>query len=85
METRQWLIISAFRYALGRRTYISSTMSEYLLQNTNLLSVDNKQLIINEIKVKLKLNELGDECDKSNWLEVLDHYIENIIWEDTNK
>lgn len=66
------IVISALRYALGRRTYITQETSEFIMNNPNL--IDERVCIV-------MLRDLGryfedrklweykdDECDYHSWL-----------------
>ena len=69
------LLIYAFRYALGRRTYAVSTIVELLKSNWDTLSEGDKWLYINEIKEYKEIygeKGLGDLCDISSWNSVLE-------------
>lgn len=84
-NTPVWLVIAAFRYALGRRTYITSMMSEYLIKNSNLLTKEVKELIINEIDFAIKDNAIGDPCDRYYWEIAKEHIIETLLTGDKNE
>lgn len=60
--------LAAFRYALGRSTYIVSVIAEALLK-ANLANYE-KELIITEIN-KAK-GKLGMDMDEKVWLQVKD-------------
>lgn len=52
------MVIYAFRYALGRRSYEVSTVSEYLRANWHRFSDHTKSLILKEIREAIeKLKE----------------------------
>ncbi|TDI96999.1 MAG: hypothetical protein E2O29_01830 [Deltaproteobacteria bacterium] len=58
--------IAAFRYALGRSTYIVSAIAKALLEAN--LSDDDKRFIIKEINDTN--GKLGMDMDEKIWLEV---------------
>lgn len=62
--------LAAFRYALGRSSYITSVIADELL-TANLLDQDKKLIIkeINEAEGKL-----GMDMDEKVWLEVRDTF-----------
>jgi hypothetical protein len=60
----------AFRYALGRMSYIVSTVTEYLIRNWELMPLDLQTLIHKEIDVAEQKDQLGMECDKAEWMKV---------------
>ena len=69
------LLIYAFRYVLGRRTYAVSTIIDLLKSNWDILSEGDKQLYIKEIKEYKELygeRGLGDSCDIKCWNSILE-------------
>lgn len=62
------MLLSAERYALGRRTYIVQWTCEIISENLHLLSDKDKQVMIRDIE---QANSYGDECDKKEWLSLL--------------
>lgn len=60
----------AFRYALGRTTYVVSEVVEILIEQWDNLSHYTQLLIISEIKDAIDSNNAGHEMDKSKWMEV---------------
>lgn len=60
----QLLFISAFRYALGRRSYITSTMAHIIKDNSDALTDHTVDLMISEIR---HCKDLGMECDRRVW------------------
>lgn len=65
--------LCALRYALGRRTYIPSIISEQLIDKWISISETDKRLIVAEIKRAIHINEAGDDCDVVNWEKVISH------------
>ena len=64
------MLLSAERYALGRRTYIVDWTCEFISNNLHLLSDKDKHVMIRDIKYQEKIG-YGDECDKEDWLRLL--------------
>ncbi len=62
--------LAAFRYALGRSTYIVSIIAKALLEAN--LSDEEKKLIIREIDETN--GKLGMDMDEKIWLEVKDTF-----------
>lgn len=60
----QLLFISAFRYALGRRSYITSTMAHIIKDNSDVLTDQTVDLMIREIR---NCKDLGMDCDRRAW------------------
>jgi len=66
------VLIYAFRYALGRATYSTSTMSRLILMNWKALSDHDKRVFQREIKEAFDMEQYGMECDKASWQVILD-------------
>lgn len=62
------ILVSAERYALGRRTYIVQWTCEIIKKNLHLLSQKDRQVMIRDIK---EAYFYGDECDKQEWMNLL--------------
>ena len=59
----------AARYAIGRRTYAASDTANYILRLVDRLDDKTLNCLKNDIE---KANSLGDACDESEWLKLLD-------------
>ena len=59
------MMISALRYAIGRRTYIVDITVNYILSELPKLSYPCKHVMIDDIE---KGDRLGDECDREDWM-----------------
>ena len=66
------VLLSAFRYALGRMSYVVSVVTEELIKNWDNLDSGEKEQIKSEIQEAIKNNNAGHRCDINNWEEVLD-------------
>jgi hypothetical protein len=73
------ITISAFRYALGRMSYVPSMFCEFFIQQWDILPDNTKKQIERELETALKDHEdpdlmfcLGDECDVVTWQKLLD-------------
>lgn len=75
LEDQRDLLIYAFRYCLGRRTYATHTMQQALKQAWPNLSAGDRAMYKREIREAQENMHLGDDCDAQGWLEVL-------TWED---
>ena len=62
------LMISAERYALGRRTYIVSWICDVIKNNLHLLTKKDKGVIIRDIESAVNY---GNSCDERDWMESL--------------
>ena len=58
------ILVSAERYALGRRTYIVSWICEVIKNNIDLLTENDIQVMIRDIE---EAYTYGDECDEKEW------------------
>lgn len=72
-EDISMILVTAERYAIGRRTYIVEWVCEVINKNLNLLSEKDKNVVIRDIK---EAYSYGDECDKIVWLDLL-HKLES--------
>jgi len=63
------ILVSAERYAMGRRTYIVGWVCEFIRNNLQLLTEKDKQVMIRDIENSISY---GDECDKVKWLNLLE-------------
>ena len=63
------VLVSAERYALGRMTYIVSWTCDFIANNLDLLTEKDKQIMIRDIESS---NDYGHDCDKADWLKLLD-------------
>lgn len=57
------LFICAFRYALGRKTYIASDIADILAKYKSELNDSTKAII----KKEILRNEFGSHCDTQTW------------------
>jgi hypothetical protein len=71
MTDLEQIYISAVRYGTGRRTYITSIISDYLCRQE--LSKDCKCIMARDITEAAQRGELGDDCDKKSWLKLLEY------------
>lgn len=62
------MLISAERYALGRRTYIVSWTCKIIKRNIHILSKKHIEVMISDIQNAI---DYGDDCDKKEWEELL--------------
>ena len=71
MNLNEEILFYAFRYALGRRSYAVSEVSDAIIENWDSLSNTYKDLIIEEINTAIKNKSAGMECDIKNWQRIL--------------
>ena len=58
------ILVSAERYALGRRTYIVNWTCEFIENNLALLTEKDRQVMIKDLENPISY---GDECDEKEW------------------
>lgn len=68
-EDISMILVSAERYALGRRTYIVQWVCEIINKNMHLLSEKDKKVMIRDIE---QAYSYGDECDKQEWMKLVE-------------
>lgn len=64
------ILISALRYALGRRTYIVSITTQYIEREIPTLSEQCKAIMIEDIEHPF-MGDYGDDFDKKGWMRLL--------------
>ena len=72
-EDIEFIILGAFRYAMGRRSYIVSTTANFIMNNIDLVPRGFRDLMIDEITMGENgefYYQLGDDCDKQQWLKL---------------
>ena len=63
------MLISALRYALGRRTYIVELTCKYIESQMPILSDRCKDVMIKDIESQ---KNYGDECDREDLMRLLE-------------
>ena len=75
--------VAAFRYALGRRTYMVFTIADFIKTNIALVPKNIINLMIREItEAEQNHNDglykaLGDDCDVKTWLSLREFLIKH--------
>lgn len=64
------ILVSAERYALGRRTYIVNWTCEFIEKNKHLLTEQNRLVMIKDIEQQKEYG-YGDDCDEKDWKRLL--------------
>lgn len=77
MTNYEHILISAVRYALGKKTYMVGLTVDYILEEIEYDKLSDECLIIIRRDVK-NAEDYGMECDKKQWLKLLDK-IEEVI------
>lgn len=70
------IIFCAFRYSLGRMTYISSTMTELILKYWDNINRRTRYMMIEEIKEAIDKDRAGMMCDVDQWKRILERNAE---------
>ena len=71
------LIYCATRYALGRSTYVVSTICDILINQRDNLHPKNKKIIKDEIEHAINHGRAGMKMDEEEWKKVLNAFDEN--------
>ena len=66
------LLLCAFRYCLGRRSYIVSSMTSHLGDVWDEISPNFQNMIRREIDEAIDKDYVGDKCDRDSWLDLLE-------------
>jgi hypothetical protein len=64
------MLFCAFRYALGRKTYVVSTVANRMISHFNEIDPVNRKKYVDEIDEAAKNDNLGWEYDTNDWLRV---------------
>jgi len=68
MTTDEQIWLCALRYALGRRTYITGVVADFIISKIGNMSEKCRLIMIRDIK---DAGDLGDNCDADNWRRLL--------------
>lgn len=63
----QSIVICAFRYALGRQTYMVSLVADWLKEHWGQIDSIGKELIIKETEEALQKGWAGSKMDEDTW------------------
>ena len=69
------LCVCAFRYALGRNTYMPSLIVDILTKELPELESATKEIMAREIRWAIERNEAGWSCDVETWCGFLETLI----------
>lgn len=73
IKDEELLIKMAFRYALGRRTYVVQYIVGIILDNWDEFDSARQEQFKREIFEHEKLYGLGDYCDRNEWYKITNH------------
>ncbi len=76
-----FLVIGAFRYAMGRQTYVTSETSQWLIANWETLSIKARSIIARDLAEAIreddadaldgvKIRRLGADMDRAEWVKL---------------
>ena len=74
------IVICSLRYALGRRTYITSLVANYIMEHPELIDERVKGIMLKDIEEYLECRNIyykDDECDYQSWLKLKNWLEEN--------
>ena len=77
MTDYEHIVINAVRYALGRMTYIVELTVNYVLEEIENDKLSDRCLDVIAEDIR-SVKSLGMDCDKAQWLKLLDR-IEEVI------
>ena len=76
------IMISALRYALTRKTYVSLETAEFIMNNEKYISERVCRVMLRDINYYLALFENGveifDKCDYDSWIK-LENWLFNLV------
>lgn len=71
------VIICAFRYALGRSSYVVNQIVTEIHNNWKYLREADQDLIVREIQAhKEKFGKIGHDIDEREWMTIVERYNE---------
>ena len=65
------LLFCAFRYALGRMTYVVGSIVDIIIANWDQMSSSRRKMYKIEIREAITNNKCGMNCDIKDWERVL--------------
>ena len=72
------VLFSAFRYALGRKTYVVSSIVEAIIECWDQLPPSEQVTYHKEIQEAIHLDKAGMDMDVQEWKKVLNLKVKNI-------
>lgn len=67
------ILLCAFRYALGRKTYITSTCANWLKKHWAIIPPAWQAQIVRDIENAIATEQAGHKCDVEAWHSVVAH------------
>lgn len=69
------LIVCAFRYCLGRMTYVVNAFARNFHKKWDDIPYHTKDLVVREIlEHKEKFGKLGHDCDEEDWMSIVERF-----------
>jgi|WetSurMetagenome_2_1015567.scaffolds.fasta_scaffold228373_3 hypothetical protein len=66
------LLFCAFRYALGRRSYVPSVVEQIIIDNWENMPLDTRKKYKQEIREAIEKSCAGDKYDILGWKRILE-------------
>lgn len=66
------ILIAAFRYALGRMSYMPSVVAETIIKQWNDFGAFDRSLFKDEIRFAIDTGTAGMKCDIDRWKQILE-------------
>lgn len=80
MNSPDIILFCAFRYAIGRSTYVVDVVVDEILKRWENLSQSDKELYAHELLEHIrKFGRIGMECDAKSWKKILDRAVHDDI------
>jgi len=83
VPSQRSVVVSAFRYALGRSTYVVSDTATALKEAAELLPRSQRQQIIDEIEMAIESDRAGMAMDIAVWRE-LQEFFRDLEFKESN-
>lgn len=69
----KYIVICALRYALGRRTYVTLEVAEFIMNNSDLIDDRVRQVMKEDLEEYFDCRGIyykDDECDYQSWCKL---------------
>lgn len=66
------LLFCAFRYALGRMTYVVGSIIDIFIANWDNMPKSRREMYKREIREAIRTNNCGEKYDIKNWERILE-------------
>lgn len=70
------VLMCAMRYALGRKTYVVSSVTSELIKNWSGFSKSDKEVMLKEIRKAIEENKAGMKMDVKRWIAVMNNSLQ---------